>query len=263
MQITRAGLSPGKLFAVFLSHLHGDHVTGLPGLLMTIMHQSREKPLLIFGPRGTREYVSMFSKCLGFNPTYLLDVREITAGCIFTGPGFRMEAIEVDHRLKTFAFSLVEEPRAGRFYPDKAKELGVPEGPSFGKLQRGETIVLPNGTEVTPEMVIGPPRKGRKFAYVTDTRPWQPVIPFAEEADLLIHEGMFTSDMETEARQKGHSTVGQAAEIAKKARVKKLILTHISPRYLHIGDLLSEARAIFPKAIIGKDLMEFEIPVNK
>ena len=263
VQIIRAGLSPGKLFAVFLSHLHGDHVTGLPGLLMTIMHQSREKPLLIFGPPGTREFITMFRKCLGFNPTYLIDVKEISAGRIFTGPGFSIEAIEVDHRLKTFAFSLEEEQRAGKFFPDKAKELGVPEGSSFGRLQRGETITLPDGTEVRPEMVLGPPRKGRKFAFVTDTRPCESVIQFAEEADLLIHEGMFTSDMEEEARMKGHSTVAQAAEIAKKARVKKLVLTHISPRYLHIGDLLREARAIFPKAIIGKDLMEFEIPVNK
>jgi ribonuclease Z len=174
-----------------------------------------------------------------------------------------MEAIEVDHRRPTFAFSLEEKPRPGRFFPEKAKGLGVREGPSFGKLQRGESLTLPNGTVIHPDMVMGPPRKGRKFAYVTDTRPCESVLRMAEEADLLIHEGMFASDMEEEAHKKAHSTVAQAATIARAARVKKLVVTHISPRYVRIGELIREARAIFPNTIIGKDLMEFKIPVNK
>ncbi len=263
VQITRAGLSPGKLCAILLTHLHGDHVTGLPGLLMTIMHQAREKPLLIFGPQGTKEFVAMFRKCLGFNPTYDLDIREVSEGRFFSGRGFWIEAVEVDHRLRTFAFSLEEKQRPGRFFPEKARELGIPEGPSFGKLQRGETLTLPSGVLVTPDMVMGPPRKGRKFAYVTDTRPCPSVVKIAEEADLLIHEGMFASDMEEEAFKKAHSTVAQAAQTAREARVKKLVVTHISPRYLHIGELIREARSIFPQTIIGKDLMQFEIPVNK
>ena len=264
VQIVRASISPGKLFAVFLSHLHGDHVTGLPGLLMTIMHQSREKPLLIFGPPGTKEYVNLIRKCLGFNPTYALDIREISSdGRFFEGPGFRMETAAVDHRRHTLAFSLVEEPRPGRFYPEKAKELGVPKGPMFGRLQRGETIILPEGREITPEMVMGPPRKGRKFVYVGDTRPCSQVVKFAEEADFLIHEGMFAREMEEEARLKGHSTVSQAACIAREARAKNLVITHISSRYHHIDELVKEARSIFPQAVIGQDLMEFEIPMHK
>ena len=263
VQIVRASLSPGKLFAIFLSHLHGDHVTGLPGLLMTIMHQGREKPLRIFGPPGIREYINLNRKCLGFNPPYGLEIRELTEGKFFSGPGFWMEAVAVDHRLHTLAFSLVEEPRPGRFFPEKAKNLGIPEGPLFGKLQRGETITLENGREITPSMVMSPPRKGRKFVYATDTRPCPQVVTFAHEADLLVHEGMFAQDMEEEANLKGHSTCAQAARIASEAKVKKLVITHISTRYQRTNEMLYEARSVFPKTVIGQDLMEFEIPVHK
>ncbi|HPD61190.1 MAG TPA: ribonuclease Z [Thermodesulfobacteriota bacterium] len=263
VQIIRASLSPGKLFAIFLSHLHGDHVTGLPGLLMTIMHQSREKPLRIFGPPGTREYIALIRKCLGFSPPYVLDIREVTEGKFFYGSGFRMEAVAVDHRLHTLAFSLVEEPRPGRFFPEKAKDLGIPEGPLFGKLQRGETVTLADGRNITPSMVMSPPRKGRKFVYATDTRPCLQVIKLAQEADLLVHEGMFAHDMEEEAKIKGHSTCAQAAQIASEAKVKNLIITHISTRYQRTDELLYEARTIFPNAIIGQDLMTFEIPIHK
>lgn len=263
VQLIRASLSPGKLSAIFLSHLHGDHVTGLPGLLMTMMHQAREKPLFIFGPPGTKEYLNLIRKCLGFNPPYLLDIREISEGRVYSGSGFWVEAVGVDHKPHTFAFSLEEEPRPGRFFPDKAKELGVPKGPLFGKLQRGETLTLEGGEVITPSMVMGPSRKGRKFVYVTDTRPCPQIIELAKEADFLIHEGMFASDMEEEARLKGHSTISQAARIAVEAKVKKLVITHISSRYRQINELLDEARAIFPHAIIGRDLMEFEIPVHK
>ena len=263
VQISRASLNPGKLEAVFLTHLHGDHVTGLPGLLMTIMHQSREKPLLLFGPAGTKEFVSMIRKCLGFNPTYYLDIREVTEGRCYVQNEFWIEAAEVDHRPRTFAFSFQEKPRPGRFYPEQAQLLGIPEGPLFGKLQRGESVSAPDGTVVHPEMVMGPPRSGRKFVYVTDTRPCPAVVSLAEDADLLIHEGMFANDMEEEAHRKAHSTVTQAAQIAKAARVRKLVLTHISPRYTRIDELLHEARAVFPHAVIGRDLMTFKIPVHK
>jgi len=263
VQIIRASLSPGKLFAIFLSHLHGDHVTGLPGLLMTITHQSREKPLHIFGPPGTREYINLIRKCLGFNPPYSLDIRELTEGKFFSGPGFLMEAVAVDHKPHTLAFSLVEESRPGKFFPEKAKELGMSEGPLFGKLQRGETVILADGQNITPAMVMGPSRKGRKFVYVTDTRPCSQAIQLAQEADLLVHEGMFAHDMEEEAKLKGHSTCAQAARIAREAKVKNLVLTHISTRYQRTDELLTEARAIFPNTIIGQDLMTFEIPVHK
>lgn len=263
VQIIRASLSPGKIAAIFISHLHGDHVTGLPGLLMTIMHQSREKPLSIFGPPGLKEYINLIRKCFGFNPPYALDIHELKEGTFLTGDGFSMKAVFVDHRPHTLSFSLVEDPRPGRFFPEKAVELGVPEGPLFGKLQRGKNITLPDGREITPQMVMNPPRKGRKFVYATDTRPCPQVVKLAYEADLLVHEGMFAQEMEEEANIKGHSTSAQAARIAKEARVKKLVLIHISTRYPQIDELLHEAREVFPQTVVGQDLMEIEIPVHK
>lgn len=263
VQIVRADLSPGRLHAIFLTHLHGDHVTGLPGLLMTIMHQGREKPLLIFGPRGTREYVQLFRKCLGFNPQYELEIREIGEGGFFSAPGYCMEAMALDHKPLTLAYSLIEEQRPGRFFPEKARELGVREGPQFGRLQRGEMIALEDGSVVSPKMVMGPPRRGRKFVYVTDTRPCPQVIKFAQGADLLIHEGMFAANMEEEAWKKGHSTAAQAAAIARDAKVERLVLTHVSSRYGRGDELLEEARQVFSKTVVGKDLMELEIPVHK
>jgi ribonuclease Z len=263
IQLIRAALSPGKLVAIFLTHLHGDHVTGLPGLLMTMMHYSREKSLSVLGPPGTKEYLAMIRKCLGFNPHYAIEVRELCEGQVYAGDGFSVNAVTVDHKPLTFGFSLEEEFRAGRFFPEKAEERGVPEGPFFGRLQRGETVVLPNGTVVTPAMVMGPPRKGRKVVYVTDTRPCSRVVDFAREADLLIHEGMFASDMEEEAGIKGHSTVEQAAKTARDAQVAKFVITHLSSRYRQINQLLEEARKVFPQAIIGRDLMEFTIPLHK
>jgi ribonuclease Z len=262
-RIIQASLSPGKLSAVFLSHLHGDHVTGLPGLLMTIMHQAREKPLLIFGPPGIKEFINLIRKCLRFNPQYPIDIREITEGRFFSDQGFSMKAVTVDHGPHTLAYSLEEDPRPGRFFPEKAKVLGVPEGPLFGQLQRGKTITLHDGEVITPAMVMGPPRKGRKFVYATDTRPCPQVINLAQGADLLIHEGMFGDEMADEASKKGHSTVSQAATIAVEAMAEKLVITHISSRYHRVDDLIAEARRVFPKAVIGRDLMEFDIPIHK
>jgi ribonuclease Z len=230
---------------------------------MTIMHQSREKPLLIFGPPGIKEFLDLTRKCLRFNPQYVLDIREITEGAFFSGPGFSMEAVPVDHGPHTLAFSLEETPRPGRFFPEKAKALGVPEGPLFGQLQQGKTVTVHGGQEITPAMVMGPPRKGRKFVFVPDTRPCPQIIPFAHGADLLIHEGMFGEDMADEASKKGHSTVSQTAKTALDAMVRKLVITHISSRYHRVDDLVAEARRIFPEAVIGRDLMEFEIPVHK
>jgi ribonuclease Z len=263
IQLIRASLSPGKLVAIFLTHLHGDHVTGLPGLLMTMMHYSREKPLSVLGPPGTKDYLALIRKCLGFNPQYSIEIRELSDGQVYAGADFAVEAVTVDHKPHTFGFSLEEESRPGRFFPEKAKELGVPEGPLFGRLQRGATVTLPDGNVVTPAMVMGPPRKGRKVVYVTDTRPCPRVVELAQEADLLIHEGMFLNDMEKEAGLKGHSTILQAAKIARDAKVKKFVITHLSSRYRQINELLDEARGIFPQAVIGRDLMEFEIPLHK
>ena len=263
IQFSRSSLSLGKLSYIFISHLHGDHLTGLPGLLMTLSQLSRSSPLHIFGPPGIGEYVGAIKKYLGFNPPYDLIVKEIEGGTILRGEGYWVESAPSDHRVFNLAYALEEEKRPGRFFLDKAIKLGVPEGPLFRRLQLGEDIILNNGRMIRSQEVIADPRMGRKIVYAIDTRPCEAVVKLSLRADLLVHDGMFGDDLRGEAKKKGHSTVIQAAEVAKKAKAKRLILSHISARYGSTKDLEKEAASIFPGAVVAKDLMEIEIPVNK
>jgi ribonuclease Z len=165
-----------------------------------------------------------------------------------------MRCAPLDHRLVCLGFALEEAARPGRFRLERAQALGVPEGPLFGRLQRGEAVTLPDGRSVLPEAVLGPPRPGLKLAYCTDTRPCAGTIDLSRNVDLLIHEGTFAADLGPEAHMKGHSTVAQAAEIALQAGARRLALTHISPRYVDVAPLRDQARAIFPESQVMSDL---------
>jgi len=261
LQMKKAGLSIMKLSAIFISHLHGDHLTGLPGLLMTLVHLSRKESLYIFGPPGINAYIDSTKNCIGFSPEYDITVEETTGGRIYEGSGYRVEALPVDHTIFTLAYVFEEEKRPGRFYVEKAKKLGIPEGPLFNRLQKGKDVELNDGRIVHPEDVLGNPRRGRKIVYAVDTRPCQVVADSSKGADILIHDGMFSDQLREEADQKGHSTVVQAARIARKAGVSRLVLSHISPRYSETDALLNEALVIYPSTILADDLSEFEIPL--
>ena len=259
MQIMKAKLSPGKIEKVFISHLHGDHVVGLPGLLMSLGQASRQRPLFIYGPRGIKDYVLANRKHLNFHCQYEIVLKEVEEGRIWEEEEYRFEAVALDHNHLTLGYALIERERPGKFLVEKAKALGVKEGPLFGKLQRGAEVKLKNGKIVHPQDVLEKPRPGRKVIYAADTRPCRGVAELSREADVLIHDGMFSQDEEKEARERGHSTVTQVARMAKEVRVKKLILTHISSRYPDDKLLLKEAREIFPPTIIARDLMEVEV----
>ncbi len=264
LQFLKAGLSPGKLKAVFISHLHGDHIVGLPGLLMTLAHLSRKTPLFLFGPPRVSDFIQLTCRCLQFTPEYELIVKESSGGQVYIDPNYRVEAVPVDHTVFTLAYLFEEKERPGKFLLERVQQLGVPEGPLYGKLQSGEDVTLSDGRIVRAEEVLGKPRKGRKVVYAVDTRPCQQVAEISTGADLLVHDGMFSDQLREEARLKGHSTVVQAAEIAQKAKVERLLLTHISPRYRNQDALLQEeAMSIFPSSTVAKDLMTFEIPVHK
>jgi ribonuclease Z len=264
LQFLKAGLSPGKLKAVFISHLHGDHIVGLPGLLMTLNHLSRKHSLSVFGPPGISDYIQQTCKCLQFTPGYELIVEESSGGRIHSGSDYRVDAVPVDHTVFTLAYVFEENERPGRFLLEQARQLGVPEGPLYGELQAGKDITLSDGRAVRATEVLGKLRRGRKVVYAVDTCPCQQVVDISASADLLIHDGMFSDQLREEARLKGHSTVVQAAEIAKKAKVEELLLTHISPRYRDQDALLQkEAMAVFPHSTVAQDLMKFEIPVHK
>lgn len=260
IQYRRAGLGFAPLTAIAISHLHGDHVTGLMGLLMSLQMADRETPLDLYGTPGLGEYVRCNRRALHTQFSYPLSLREEEgAGVLRETPEYRLIAAPLEHRLFCLGFRLEEAPRPGRFSVEKARSLGVPPGPLFGALQRGETVTLVDGTVVQPEQVLGPPRPGIVLAYCTDTRPCQAAVELARGADLLIHEGTFDGTMSGEARRKGHSTVVDAARIATEAEVGELIITHLSPRYGDTGPLRAQAREIFPRTRIARDLMRVEL----
>jgi ribonuclease Z len=262
MQMMKAKLSISKLERIFISHLHGDHVVGLPGLLMSLAQVSRQRPIFIYGPTGIKDYVLANKKHLNFYCEYEIVLEEINAGKITEEGEYHFEAVTLDHNHLTLGYALIERERPGKFLLEKARDLGVEEGPLFGKLQRGEDVKLENGKVIHPQDVLEKPRRGRKIIYATDTRPCRKVADLSREADVLIHDGMFSPNEEKEARERGHSTVTQVAQMAKEAGVTKLILTHISSRYPNDRFLLKEAREIFPQAIIARDLMEIEVPLS-
>ncbi len=259
-RIMRSHIKPGRLEKIFISHFHGDHVLGLTGLLMTLSQFSREKPLELYAPPGMKEFMDNMKKHLNFRLDYELIIHEVTGGEIYKSKEYSIYAMPLSHIIFNLGYKIEEAERPGRFYPEKAIELGIKPGPLFKKLQDGHPVTLPNGNIVYPGQVMGPPRKGRKVVYATDTNPMSEMVDFAKEADLLMHDGMFSGDDDVMAIERGHSSVKDAARIAKEANVKKLLLIHISPRYSDGEMLLAKAKEIFPNTIIAKDYMTLEIP---
>ena len=246
---------------IFISHLHGDHILGLPGLLQTMTLLQRERPLYIYGPLGLLNFINAFNSILG-GPGFPLEVYEIKeGGVIFSCSEYRVEAVNADHNGDCWTYALVESPRPGKFHPERAMALGVPEGPLWKRLQRGLDVELGDGRLVRSVDVVDPPKRGRKIVYSGDTKPTEAVVVLAEGADILIHEATFDDALAERAAEDGHSTASQAAEVAAAAQVGLLLLTHISSRYPDTSVLLEQSRIIFPNTKVAEDLMEVEIPL--
>jgi ribonuclease Z len=261
-QMIAAGASFHRETKVLITHLHGDHVLGLPGLIQTMALLDRDKPLQVYGPPGVRNFIECIKTIVQFGLTFPVEVYEIQeAGVVCEEPEYTVQAVWANHVTPSLAYALVEKPRPGKFYPERAKALGVPEGPLWGQLQRGKPVKLPDGRTVKPEDVLGPPRRGRKIVYTGDTRPFEGLAEFAADADLLIHDATLGDELAERAYEDGHSTPSQAAETAKKARVKRLVLTHISARYEDATPLLKQARKIFKNTIVAEDLLSVEVPL--
>ena len=248
-----------KKLYIFITHMHGDHVLGLPGLLYTMSMLSREDPVEIYGPKGLAGFLeSILSQGLGAL-TYPVKVYHIQAGDVVEKDGLRIKCVKADHVVETLGYVIQEEDRPGRMRVEFLERLGVPRGPLWGMLQRGQSIEY-NGRIITPEEATEPPRPGRKIVYSGDTRPCREVIEAAKNADVLIHDSTFDDSLVDKAREDGHSTASQAAMVAREAMVGRLFLFHISPRYEKGADkLLQEARRIFPNTELAEDLMSVTV----
>lgn len=248
---------------IFFTHFHTDHFLGVLGLLKTLALQLREQPLRIWGPKGAQ---ALFKRADGLGNeklTFPLTVTDLESGAVVRRKDYEIRAFEVEHRKgAALGFALVEDIRRGRFDPDHARALGIPEGPLWGRIHKGETITLADGRLVKPEELVGPERPGRRVVITGDTRPCAATIEQAVDADLLVHEATFGDEEAARAMETMHSTAREAATVAKMAGAKRLALTHFSARYSRDpSDLGREAREVFDgEVILAKDGLEIEVP---
>lgn len=259
-QMMRAKTGMMSLSSIFVSHFHADHFLGIPGLIQTMSFLGRKEPLTIYGPEGIKEFTELF-KALGyFNLKYEIRGVKLSPGDTVEGESYVIRALKTEHSIPSLGYALVENSRPGRFNREKAVELGVPPGPLFAKLQRGNPVEV-DGRLVRPEEVVGIPRPGRTIVYTGDTRPCEAVLEASRNADLLIHDGSFADEMADWAKESMHSTAGEVATLAKEAGVRKLVLTHVSSRYTDdVEPILNDSKKVFENVIVAEDLMELEIP---
>jgi ribonuclease Z len=261
-QMVMAGAGFHKKMKIFITHMHGDHVLGLPGLIQTMALLDRKRKLEVYGPPGIKRFLDGIRETVQFGLTFPIEVHEIEdAGKICEEEEYMVKAVWANHVIPSFAYALIEKKRAGKFYPEKAESLGVPEGPLWSRLQHGRSVKLSDGRIVKPQQVLGPPRPGRKIVYTGDSRPFKELLRLASKAELLIHDATLDDDMAERAYEDGHSTPSQAAYNAKKAHVKTLVLTHISARYGDSKILLEQALKIFENTKVAEDFMTIDIPL--
>lgn len=258
-----APFSVSRIEAIFVTHMHGDHLYGLPGLLATFSMLDRQTPLAIFGPPEIEDFISVSMRSSNLWLGYDLRVVPVTPGVILDDPGLSVSAAVLDHRVTSFGFAVQEKPRPGTFDVAKARALGVPEGPMFGRLQHGEPVELEDGRIVEPAAVVGAERPGRRLVICGDTRPADATVDLARGSDLLVHESTYGDDLASEAERRGHSTAREAAIVARAAGARRLLLTHFSPRYTDPDELVSQAREVFPEASAARDLEPLEIPFRE
>jgi ribonuclease Z len=264
LKMTKIGIKP--IGRIFISHLHADHVTGLPGLLMMLNQAEPDSTVTVYGPHGIAAYIRAQERTLAFERNYPIEVIELTeiAGVAHDEEKFQVVYRRLRHRTRCLGYALVEKPRPGRFSVETANALGVPEGPDWGRLQHGESVTAPGGALVTPDMVLGPERPGRKIAFITDTKPCPGVVELAQDADLVFIEGMFADDLADDANLKGHQTARQAATQLKEAAARRGVLMHFSPRYddAELDRLVLEAKEVFGPVEAGRDLSRYELSVK-
>lgn len=264
-QILRTPLKVSQLEKIFITHLHGDHLYGLIGLLASrSLRGGAPSAVTLYGPPGLDRYVDAIMEVSPVYLQYPLAVKTVHEGKIFEDDELVVECRKVRHRVPAVAYAVQEKDRPGAFLVNRAKEAGVPPGPLFGALKRGEQVRLPDGRVLFGEQFLGPSQPGRKVVYSGDTEPCEAVKELARGADLLIHESTYGYEDKELAARSGHSTAREAAILARSAGVKALCLTHFSPRYENeagttLADLLAEAREEFPETQLAEDFLRLEL----
>jgi ribonuclease Z len=257
-QLLRSTVGLIDLREIFLTHYHADHYLGLPGMLKTFALRGRDVPIQIFGPPGLTELFSSLRRIFG-RLSYEYELVTLEPGDRVARGEYSIETFAPDHGLPAIGYAIVEEPRPGRFDVDAADALQIPAGPERGALQRGDYVTLPDGRVVTPDLVLGEARPGRKVVLAGDTAPSPRVVEAARGADVLVHEATFLDDERERARETLHSTAADAAEVAREAEVGLLVLTHVSNRYFG-PEVENEARTIFPDVVVPRDFDVVEVP---
>ncbi len=246
---------------IFFSHYHSDHFLGVIGLFRTLGLMDRKEGVILYGPKGA-ERVLGGALTVGIERTrFPVEIKELQPGDSLDRGDYRLDVFDTDHRADTIGYALVEKDRLGRFDPDRARELGIPEGPLWGQIHKGMPVTLMDGRVVIPADLVGPPRPGRTLVYSGDTRPHASVVAAARDADLLVHEATFGEDERARAVETGHSTAREAAEVAREAGARRLVLTHLSARYSREApELLAEAQEVFPATVIARDGLTIDVP---
>lgn len=266
VSLKRLNLRWKRISAIFISHTHADHVTGLPGILMLSSQVERTEPLYIFGPPKICEYVELNKKTLDMFINYPIEIHEIQSeGVVFEREDFTVRCFGLQHTKPCVGYTLEEYDRPGEFSVEKARLSGVPMGPLWGRLQHGEDVTAPDGRVIHSNDVVGPKRPGRKFSFVTDTQYLPSISNEVYGSDVLVCEGMFEKALEADALDKKHMTAEQAAIIARDAKARSLYLIHYSPRYTdkELDPLLKEAKNIFPPAQLSRDRQHIDIPYRE
>jgi len=261
-QFLRSSLRLSQLEKIFFTHLHGDHLFGLPGLLASrSMGQGGTTPITLYGPPGLKEFLEAALKYSSTHLNYPVQVQTIEPGLVLREQGMIVFCNALKHRIPAYGYAVCEEDKPGRFDVAQAQALSIPFGPIYGELKAGKVVTLADGRVIQGQSLVGPTLPGRKLVYCSDTIYTTQAVELARGADLLIHEATYRQEELDLAHRGQHSTAQMAAQVAQEARARQLILTHFSPRYeLGVSELLTEAQAIFPNTLLAEDFMSHEIP---
>ena len=267
-QMMRFGVS-FALTEIFFTHFHADHFLGVIGLIRTLGLQARAEPMRLYGPKGAKKLLEQALQLGVERVPFPVEIVEVKPGMVLgdegreTRDGYDISVFATEHGGGSVGYALREHERRGKFDVDKARAAGIPEGPLWGKLSKGETVQLSDGRTVGPEGIVGDKRPGRLVVFTGDTRPCAAVVDAAQGADLLIHEATFGEEEKDRAKETGHSTAREAAQVALAARAKRLILSHVSARYsISAEELVKEARDVFKETAVAKDGMTVDVPFS-